>query len=303
MRTDTHATAVSAIAISWLAAITALGSTLLLAVVGQGLGAVAGGCGWIGATFPLDRQVWALVNQPTLNFSSLPSAGGYWLGSMVLPLLAALFLLTLRPRKPTLVGQLVVVQMAWWAALVAGTWLPLLDPVDGHLSRWLLLHRLPATLVWSVPAVAAVVAVFATLRVLEIARGSRSDLGRGAREGIIVVHLVLPVLGWIGTIFLVAGSLPPAPVIGLAVPVAAALVFGWFRYPPPYPRPLCAPSHHAVVALLGGALFAAGAIWMGGRPLSDGHTAGVLWGNPGSFNNIRPWIEFPSSAAEGHDDG
>lgn len=296
MRIDTHTTAASAVAISWLAAIAALGSALVLAIVGQGLGAMAGGCGWIGAAMPHHRQVWALVNQPTINFSSLPSAAGYWLGSLVLPLAAGLFLLTLRPRKPTLVGQLTVVQMAWWAALVAGAWLPLLDPVDGHLARWLLLHRLPPTLVWSAPAAGAVVAVFATLRLLEIARSSRSDLGRGAREGIIVVHLVLPVLGWIGTVLLVGGSLLILPVIGLAVTVSAALVFGWFRYPAPYPRPLQATSRRAVVALFAGAALAVSAIWMGARPHPDGLAVGVLWGEPGSFNNIRPWIAVPESA-------
>ncbi len=298
MRIDNHAIVVSTVAVSWLAATTALGSALILAVVGQGVGAMTGGCGWVGATIPLNRQVWALVNQPTLNFSSQPGASGYWLGSLVLPLFAALLLLTLRPRRPTLVGQLMVVQMVWWAALVAGAWLPLLDAVDGHLSRWLLLNRLPAMLVWSAPVAAAVVAVFATFRLLEIARSGRPNLGRGTRVATLVVHLILPVLGWIGAVFLVGGSLPLAPVVALAVPVAAALVFGWLRFPPPYPRHLQRPSRRAFGVLLAGAVLAAIAIWMAGRPLTDGRAPGVLWGEPESFNNIRPWIEFPSSATE-----
>ena len=51
------------------------------------LGALLGGCGWIGISTPLHRQVWALVNQPALNFASLPRGLGYWLGSLALPLL------------------------------------------------------------------------------------------------------------------------------------------------------------------------------------------------------------------------
>jgi len=49
-----------------LAAVAAFPGALLVAVAGQGIGALLGGCGWIGVSTPLDRQVWALVNQPTL---------------------------------------------------------------------------------------------------------------------------------------------------------------------------------------------------------------------------------------------
>ena len=61
---------------------------LLAAVLGQGVGALLGGCSWIGMTTPLDRQVWALVNQPSMVFSREVAALGYWLGSTILPLLA-----------------------------------------------------------------------------------------------------------------------------------------------------------------------------------------------------------------------
>jgi len=302
MRTETQATAVSAVAVSWLAAVAAQGSALVLAAVGQGLGALAGGCGWIGVTTPLDRQVWALVNQPVLNFSSLPGASGYWLGSIVLPMTTALFLLTLRPKKPTLAGQLALVQTVWWATLIAGTWLPLLDPADGHLARWLLLHDLAPPLIWAAPAAAAVLAALTSFRVLELARSSRSDLGRTARVATVVVHLVLPVLGWLGVVRIVGGAPPWRSVLGLAAPVAAVVVFAWLRYPSPYPRPLQGPSPRAVAALVTAVALAACMIWLAGRPLADGQVSGVLWGEAGSFNNIRAWIEPWSPTDLGHDD-
>ena len=252
---------------------------------------MAGGCGWIGVAIPLDRQVWALVNQPVLNFSSLPTAWGYWLGSMVLPLLTALLLLTLRPRKPSVVGQITVVQTIWWIAMVAGIWLPLLDPADGHFSRWLLLQHFQSAWVWSVPASATALAILASFRLLEIARRSRSNLGRRARVTIIVVHLILPVVVWLCFVSRVGGLPPLRPLLGLAAAATAVVAIGSFRYPPPYPRPLLGPSRGAVIALGVGALLSLSMLWVMGRPLPQGRARGVLWGAPGSFNNIRPWIE------------
>ena len=90
METEPGTASPSAIAISWLAASAAIPLTLITAVFGQGIGALAGGCHWIGASVPIGRQVWALDNQPVLNFSSLPGAGGYWLGSTAVPLVIAI---------------------------------------------------------------------------------------------------------------------------------------------------------------------------------------------------------------------
>jgi len=303
MRAETHVTVLSAVALSWLAAIAAQGSALLLSAIGQGLGALAGGCGWIGVTTPLDRQVWALVNQPVLNFSSLPGAGGYWLGSIVLPMVTAVFLLTLRPKEPTLLGQLAVVQTVWWVILIAGAWLPLLDPVDGHLARWLLLHDLPSSLVWLAPAAAAVMAAFTVFRILELARRSRSDLGRARRVAIVFVHLVVPVLGWIAMVRVVGGTVPWRPLPGLAVPVAVAVIFAWLRFPSPYPRPLQGLSPRAVAALLTAVVAVACTVWLAGRPLAGGRVSGVAWGEAGSFNNIRAWIEPWSPADLENEDG
>jgi hypothetical protein len=291
MRTESHTTALATVAVSWLAAVAALGLALMLAVLGQGLGAVAGGCSWIGASLPLTRQVWALVNQPVLNFSSLPGAGGYWLGSLAIPLLFGLVVLTLRPKTPTLVGQLAVIQTVWWTALVTGVWLPLLDPVDGHLARWLLLHRLPSVLVWSAPAAATVLAVLACSRMLEVERRRHPDMSRTVRIAALAVHLVLPVVGWLCVVRALGGFLPLRPALGLAVPVAATASFAWLGYPRPYPRPMKAPSWGALVVLTAAALAATAAIWWAGRPLPEDRVSGVLWSVAQSSNNIRPWID------------
>jgi MFS family permease len=303
MHTESYRTVLSTVAVSWLAAVAALGSALVLAVLGQGLGAAAGGCSWIGASIPLHRPVWALVNQPTIAFSSSPGASGYWLGSLAGPFLVALVVLTLRPKAPTLVGQLVVIQTVWWTAVVPGVWLPLLDPVDGHLARWLLLHRLPSILVWSAPAAATVLAAFASSRMLEVARRRSPDMSRAVRIGTLAVHLGLPVVGLLCVVRALGGSLPLRPVLGLAAPLAAAFSFAWFHYPRPYPRPLKAPSRSAIAALTAVALVTPAAVWWAGRPLPEDRVSGVLWSGPQSLNNIRSWIDpSPISLGESEDD-
>ena len=252
---------------------------------------MAGGCRWIGATLPLQRQVWALVNQPVLNFSSLPSAGGYWLGSMILPLLAAIFLLLWRTRKPTLIGQLAIVQTAWWAAMVSGIWLPLLDPNDGHLARWLLLHEFPETFVWIVVLGASCVALAAAYRCLEIVRGLHREPGRWTRVAIVFLQLIVPVAVWQVVVTFLCGEPPVRPILGMLAAVTAVTALAFFGYPPPYPRPLGPPSRTGIIALVVVALVATSIAWLAGRPLGDGRVSGVLWAAPESFNNIRPWVE------------
>lgn len=262
---------------------------------------MAGGCRWIGATLPLQRQVWALVNQPVLNFSSLPSAGGYWLGSMILPLLTAVFLLLWRTRKPTLIGQLAIAQTAWWAAVVTGIWLPLLDPNDGHLARWLLLHEFPATFVWIVVLGATCVALAAAYRCLEIARGLHREPGRWTRVAIVFLQLIVPVAVWQVVVTVLCGEPPARPILALLATVTAVTALAFFGYPPPYPRPLGPPSRTGIIALVAVAVVATSIAWWAGRPLGNGRVLGVLWAAPESFNNIRPWVEPLSNAGRSVD--
>jgi hypothetical protein len=291
METEPGTASLSAIAISWLAASAAFPLTLIGAVFGQGLGALAGGCGWIGVALPLDRQVWALVNQPVLNFASLPSAGGYWLGSTLLPLVVAVTIIGFLPRARSFVIELTVVQIAWAMSVVAVAWVPLLDLEDGHLIRFLALHGRPAALVWLAPAIAACAALLPTLRLLELTRRRRSDSLRSYRLLVVAVHFGVPTVAWVTVVSLVRGSLPLTATIAMAVPIAAATVFTWLRFPRPYAHRLELPKPSEIGGLAIVAVLLGITVWLAGRPLPDGRSAGFLWGHAQSFNNIRPWID------------
>lgn len=294
MQTEPKINAPSVVAISWTAAIAAFPLALVLAVLGQGLGAMVGGCQWIGASLPLDRQVWALVNQPVLNFASLPTAGGYWLGSLMVPLIVAALVIPLFLRSNSLIVEVSVIQLAWGAAVVAVAWLPLLDQGDGHLARWLDLHDLPPTLLWLAPVLAAGAGLLPTLRLLELARRRQKDTGRAFRVILVGFHLVVPAVVWVGLGSLVRSSVPLEATLAIAAPVCAAIVLAWLRYPAPYVRPLERPTVSGVVALVICAAVAIILVWITGRPLPDDASAGVLWGQPQAYNNIRGWIDpFP----------
>jgi len=291
MQTEPRINAPSIVAISWTAAIAAFPLALVLAVLGQGLGALVGGCQWIGASLPLDRQVWALVNQPVLNFASLPSAGGYWLGSLMVPLIVAALVIPLFLRSNSMIVEVSVIQLAWGAAVVAVAWLPLLDQGDGHLARWLDLHALPPTLVWLAPAFAAGAGLLPTLRLLELARRRQKDTSRTYRVILVGFHLVAPVVVWVGLGSLIRSSVPLEATLAIAAPVCAAIVLAWLRYPAPYVRRLERSTVSGVVALVICAAVAMILVWITGRPLPNDASAGILWGQPQAYNNIRPWID------------
>jgi hypothetical protein len=302
METEPGTATIKVIAISWLAASAAFPLALVGAALGQALGAIAGGCSWIGITLPLDRQVWALVNQPVLNFASLPRAGGYWLGSIGVPLLVALTIIGFWPQVRSLVAQLTAIQIAWSMSLVAVAWLPLLDRDDGHVVRFLALHDRPSFLVWLAPAVAAAAVLLPTLRLLELARRSRPDVSRCHRLLVVVLHLGLPSVLWIVLAVLVRGSIPWLATVAAAAPAGAAIVFAWFRYPTPYVRPLGRPRAAEITGLALAAAVLWAAVWLTGRPLSDDRSAGVVWGHAHSFNNIRPWVVPWSAVGAAVDD-
>ena len=291
MQTEPGTTSSSVIAISLLGASAALPFALIAAAFGQGLGALIGGCHWIGVTLPLDRQIWALVNQPALNFASLPRAGGYWLGSVLFPLLVALTIIGFLPRARGLVTQLSCIQIAWAMSLVAVAVLPVLDIEDGHLARFLALHGWPITFVWLAPVFAAGAALLPTLRLLQLARRRRPNIRRSYRLLIVVVHLGVPAAIWLGLVSLVHGSVLISAIIAGAAPLIAALAFAWFRYPDPYVRPLELPHAGEIAGLAFAAVIMAAIVWTAGHPLANGRSTGVLWGTEQSSNNIRAWIE------------
>jgi len=291
METEPGTASTSVIAISWLGASAALPFALISAAIGQGLGALIGGCHWIGVALPLDRQIWALVNQPLLNFASLPRAGGYWLGSMLLPLVFAVTIIGFLPRARSLVTQLGCIQISWAMSLVALAVLPVLDSEDGHLARFLTLHGWPTALVWLSPVFAAGAALLPTLRLLQLARRRRPDIRRSYRLLVVAIHLGVPAVGWLGLVSLVRGSVLMPAIIAAAVPMIAGLAFAWFRYPAPYVRPLEMPKAGEIVGLALAAVIFAASVWVAGRPLAGGQSAGILWGTAQSSNNVRGWIE------------
>lgn len=291
METEPGTASPSVIAISWLGASAALPFALICAAFGQGLGAIFGGCHWIGIALPLDRQVWALVNQPVLNFATLPRAAGYWLGSLFLPLVVAITIIGFLPQARSWVTQLSCIQIAWAMSLVAVAVLPVLDSEDGHLARFFMLHGRPTLLVWLSPVLAAGAALLPTLRLLQLARRKSREIRRSYRLLTVAVHLGVPAAAWLGLVSLVHGSLLMPAVFAFAAPMVAALVFAWFRYPAPYVRPLERPSAGEITGLALAAVMVAAIVWGAGRPLAGGQSAGLLWGTTQSSNNVRPWIE------------
>jgi hypothetical protein len=274
-----------------LAATLALPGAVLAAVSGQAIGSLLGGCGWIGISTPLDRQVWALVNQPSLNFASLPRGLGYWLGSLLLPLVICYCAVHLLPRSRTLAAELTVLHLAWGCTTVAVAWLPLLDTADGHLRRMLELWRLPHELLWVVPILAVPGALPPTLRLLALLRTVRKHPRRGLRLATVGVHLVLPVAAWVLLATMIRGAPAFAASIGLLAPVVTALAIAWYGYPYAFPHRLRELKTSDAVRTAVFATVVVATIWLTGRPLADGRASGLLWASPKSYNNIRQWVE------------
>jgi hypothetical protein len=274
-----------------LAAVAAFPGALLVAVAGQGIGALLGGCGWIGVSTPLDRQVWALVNQPTLAFAAESRSLGYWSGSLVLPLLIAVAAIALLPRPRSLAAELVLLHCAWACAVIGLAWLPLLDPQDGHLSRWLELWRLPAPLIWLAPALTIPSVLPPTLRLLALLRIGRPNTGRALRLAAVAVHLGLPTAAFAAVATLVSGAPPTPSTLVMGAAVVVALSTAWFGYPPPFVHRLRGLTLGSWVRLAAVAAATIVIVWLAGRPLAADNRAGLLWARPAVSNNIRPWID------------
>lgn len=291
MRPELDVLAPKAVLFGLLAAVAALSGALVLAVVGQAIGALFGGCAWIGLSTPVDRQVWALVNQPSIHFSTQARALGYWTGSFLLPLVVALAAVPLLPRSRTLAAELVVLHSSWAATVVGLAWLPLIDPRDGHLWRWLDLWDLPSYLGWAAPVLAIPAAVPATLRLLSLLRISRHHAGRALRLAVVFVHLGLPAAGFVAIAAWVGGAPPGLSALGVGAVVTVALTVAWFGYPPPFVERLQPLSASTWLKLAAAALVLAALVIAAGRPTTADHRAGLLWAHPNATNNIRPWID------------
>ncbi len=283
-------TSLQAVGLSWLAAAAAFPAALVLATLGQAAGAALGGCTWIGVSVPVHRQVWAVVNEPSVAFAHLARAWGYWLGSAILPGAVAALAVPLLPRRHTVAAELGTVGLAWAAAAGALGILPVLDGAEGHVARWLALRHLPAVLVWGVPLLAVPVALPAVLRLLALDREAVPTPSRSRRTAVVVLHLVLPAGGWLLLVSTVRGALPPPAAVGLMVACLGALLAAFLGVPRRLGARYEAPGTGAFLRLLLAAAVLWGLLAVAGRPLPGGRAAAVLWGRPRPTCNIRSWM-------------
>jgi hypothetical protein len=312
-------TSAAAVLVSWTFAIAGGALALLLATLGQAIGAVIGGCHWIGLTLPIDRQPWALVNQPSLAFSAQGAALGYWLGGLVLCLLVAVLAIGFVPRPRTLSWELAVIHAAWGAAFVGLAWLPLVEPRDGHLSGLLRVHELPPVLVWIAPVIAGWAALVPAGRLLALARTAVPAMPRWKRVLTIVAHQGVPAFLWVAvglTLIATRGETSATglaitrplverlwpPAVAAAMPVVAALLLAWTSIPRPSVGRLDVLRPANLLPPLLVLVPLACLILVLGRPLPAGRCSGLLWGAPDSRNNIRQWVDpvVVGSARTGH---
>lgn len=276
---------------SWITAAWALPFAVVLASLGQGLGAVLGGCAWIGVSLPVERTVWALVNQPVLSFAASTSASGYWLGSVVLPAAVAALALGFVPRPRTGAAEMATVHVVWASIVVSLSWLPVLDLEEGHVVRWLRFRELPEALAYLGPTVAAALAFLPVLRLLALERSARRHLGRGQRLLTVLIHLCLPASAWVAVSTMIAGRIEAVALVSAAAPLLVALGIAWFWYPAAAPRRLAPVGGASILRGVVATFVLASTLWLAGRPLSNGQCSGILWASPTSMNNIRSWIE------------
>jgi len=299
----------SSLCFSWIAAAAAAFAAVLATVIGQGLGAVGGGCRWIGITLAVDHQPWALLNLPDLGFSGRPAALGYWFGGVGLCLLIGLLAVPLLPRPRKLGWELMVLQLAWMSLSIGVCWLPLLDAWDGHISRFLRLHEFSPAWVWIFPILGSWVALIPVLRLLALLRDGEPTASAFKRSLCVMAHFGVPTLGWMS--FGLALELPLlqaaastdsmpgleillrefwAPLIGALLPVVAALLFAVRAYPRPFAFPMAPLSGGQFLAVFLALAAGGGLFFLTGAPVGNGMSRGLLWGRPDSRSNIRSWV-------------
>ena len=79
--------------------------------------------------------------------------------------------------------------------------------------------------------------------------------------------------------------------LAICLPVAMALMVAWKGYPPAFAHRLSELRMASFGRLVVALVIVIGLVWMAGRPLTGGLRAGILWAHPGSYNNVRPWID------------
>lgn len=260
----------------------------LLLAVAQGVGVVACGGGFIGVSLPLGQHPWALVNQPEVNFASTRAGlWGYWLPPALLAALLAVGLpvLGLAPRRWG--GELLVLHLAFAAAVLGLGWAPALGVQDGPARGLERFFHVPWP--WFVGMCALAGALLSPLAMIRLA-GSlwhhSSELTRRRRLAVVAVHGAIPAAAWIGLSFLVGWRTGPAPLLGAGVVLLGAVLTLLWRVPRASLHRREAPSaaRTALVWPLAVAILA-GAVLVGAP--REGAPRGYVWGKPLTTNNIR----------------
>jgi len=277
-----------------LAAIASYPGALLLAACSQALGAMAGGCQWIGLSLSPHRPVWALVNQPTLDFASRSSALGYWLGSLVGPLAVVLATVALLPRPRWLSAEIAIVQFGWILAVISGAWLPLLEPPNGHLGIYLKLSRAPGELLWLAPILTSVVAAIPTLRLLALLRAGHPRASRLTRMITVVLYFGLPLVGWFFVVTSFRATLPTHAMAATLCPLLVGIIIAWYGHPSGLVHNLRNVGWMGVASAVASVGLFWGIVGWAGEPIDEKRAMGVVWATPSSFNNIRDWVEAVS---------
>lgn len=306
--------------LSWFAAALGASAALWAIAVGQGVGSLLAGCRWIGLTVPMHRQVWALVNQPSLAFGSHGSSIGYWLGGTVACGCLAALTVPLWPRPRSLVAEIVALQVSWMAAVVGLGWMALVDPFDGHLAKWLYFHQVSAAVVWVVPVLGAWISLIPAARLLGLERNGNPQLTRFGRMWSLTVHLAVPALAWLGVaswqllsvLESAAGDpflsrLPieavGPPLLAGILPIVAVVGMGWFAYPRPWAHRLEPARLTPVLLVVVAAVLVSGLQWAVGAPTDSGGARAVQWSNSDSRNNLRSWVVPAKVLGAGHISG
>jgi hypothetical protein len=262
--------------------------TRLLHVAGHLVGASFAGAKPIGLYAPLLGFDLPLANYPDPGWSAHTSAAPFFAGGMVAALLLALLAGFLWPASPGLGSRLLPLQLAA-VLLLHGVVEPLLDfSARGELLLTAELAKLsPALLLGGALLLAALGLAWATVRFLRLSSVVTGNIGPGGRLLLALGFFALPegafqLLSWFfarsGFVELAIGGL------FLLLPVAVALLL-----PPRH-------FYEKVEAEGSGRLLASGlllsAMLLGGWwflfvDFSPPHARGLVWTEPGVFNNVR----------------
>jgi hypothetical protein len=284
-----HPLSLRVVLLSWALAVVLWPVAWWGVAIAQGLGVLFAGGGWIGIAVPLGSQPWALVNEPDIAYASSRAAlWGYWLAPLLAPAVLAVLVPWLAP-SPTRGwgGELALFHLAFASAALGLAWAPPLGVADGPAAGLLRFWKVDPTHTVTIAALVAAVAVQgAVIRLTARWWAAPGGPRRGRRMLTIVVHGVIPALGW-AAIAVLTGWPPSGRSLQLlAVPLVGALAAAFLWVPGSPLRRLGRPEWRSLLAAFGAAAVAAAAAVWAGAPAGS-QVRALLWGEPMATNNIR----------------